>query len=59
MGKFIDLTNKQFGRLFVIRRAENSKDGNPIRYQTLCARINRQGWSPSLSLGKTVGKEVL
>jgi len=33
MSKVIDLTNKQFGRLKVIKRVENDKDGNT---QWLC-----------------------
>lgn len=35
MGKFIDLTGQRFGRLSVISRAENDKNGN-VRWLCLC-----------------------
>ena len=40
MGTLIDLTNKRFGRLFVVGRAENSKEGKPTwKCECLCGNI--------------------
>lgn len=51
MSKFIDLTNKKFGRLTVIKRVENAKDGHAQwlckcecgNYKIICGRSLQKG----------------